>query len=294
MRRELMSLVFRQMSRAGRQMFDKLRIFAHMNESTIRLENISTAYLQNNSERVTEKFSTVLSAGDFVCVLGVNGAGKSTLLRTIAGFQSAATGRVMLNNRDISLYSRRELAQYIGVVLTERQAFNTQMTVEELVALGRIPYTNFLGTLSLHDQSIVDSAMQKTGMAEMRSRKISTLSDGERQKAMIAKCIAQQTPVILLDEPTAFLDFPSKTETFRLLRHLAKSENKTVVVATHDLGTAFHTADILWVLNRGAKPVCGTPKQLAHSGTLDIFFKTEDVMFNRDTLTYTIVSENKI
>ncbi len=275
-------------------MFAKLRIFAQMNESTIRLENISTAYRRNNSARVTEKFSAVLSAGDFVCILGVNGAGKSTLLRTMAGFQSPATGHVFLNDKDISLYSRREIAQYIGVVLTERQAFNSQMTVEELVALGRIPYTNFMGTLSRKDRETVDCAMQKTGMAEMRNRKISTLSDGERQKAMIAKCIAQQTPVILLDEPTAFLDFPSKTETFRLLRRLAKTENKTVVVATHDLGTAFHTADILWVLHQGMKPVCGTPEHLAKNGMLDVFFKTEDVEFHRDTLTYTILPEKTI
>lgn len=272
---------------------EKLRIFASVITETIKLDDVSTAY-EKQGGIVTARFSAVLSAGDFVCVLGGNGSGKSTLLRTMAGFQRPAAGRVAVCGRDIALCSRRELARTIGVVLTEREMFNTLMTVEELVSLGRIPYTGFTGTLSAVDRRIVVGAMRLTGMDGMARHRVSTLSDGERQKTMIAKCLAQQTPVILLDEPTAFLDFQSKVETFRLLRNIAKDERKTIVVSTHDLGTAFRVADSLWVMRRSMPPVCGTPRGLAETGALDVFFKGCNVDFNRDALTYSIFFENGI
>ncbi len=269
----------------------KLCIFAHVIENTVKLENIATAYGRNGGACVTREFSASLPAGSFTCVLGMNGAGKSTLLRTIAGLQPPLSGHIYMFGRDTALFSRRELARMVGMVLTERQAFNAQMTVEELVSLGRIPYTGFMGRLSDTDREIVGNALVRTGIENMRTRRISSLSDGERQKAMIAKTLAQQTPVVLLDEPTAFLDFESKVETFRLLRSLAKDYGKTVVAATHDLGTAFHAADILWVMRRGMKPVCGSPGELAAAGALDVFFKMPGVDFNREKMSYSISLE---
>ena len=263
-----------------------------MIENTVKLENIATAYGRNAGACVTKEFSASLPAGSFTCVLGMNGAGKSTLLRTMAGLQPPLSGHIYMLGRDVAQCSRRELARVAGVVLTERQAFSAQMTVEELVSLGRIPYTGFMGKLSAVDREIVENALVRTGIGNMRTRRISSLSDGERQKAMIAKTLAQQTPVILLDEPTAFLDFESKLETFRLLRSLAKENGKTVVAATHDLGTAFHSADILWVMRRGMKPVCGSPKELAAAGALDVFFNMPEVDFNREKMIYSISLES--
>lgn len=262
-----------------------------MIENTVKLENIATAYGSNAGSCVTKEFSASLPAGSFTCVLGTNGAGKSTLLRTMAGLQPPLSGHIYMLGKDTARFSRRELARMVGMVLTERQAFNAQMTVEELVSLGRIPYTGFMGRLSDTDRGIVEDALVQTGIGEMRTRMISSLSDGERQKAMIAKTLAQQTPVVLLDEPTAFLDFESKLEAFRLLRSLAKENGKTVVAATHDLGTAFHAADILWVMRRGMKPVCGSPGELAAAGALDVFFKMPGVVFNREKMSYSISLE---
>ena len=270
----------------------KLRIFALVIENTVKLDNIATAYSRNAGACVTKKFSASLPAGSFTCVLGTNGAGKSTLLRTLAGLQPPLSGHIYMLGRDIALCSRQELARVAGIVLTERQAFSAQMTVEELVSLGRIPYTGFMGKLSVADREIVENALARTGMKNMRTRNTSSLSDGEQQKAMIAKTLAQKTPIILLDEPTAFLDFESKLETFRLLRGLAKENGKTVLAATHDLYMAFHAADILWVLQRGTKPVCGSPRELAAAGALDVFFKQPGVDFNRDEMSYSIFLDN--
>lgn len=255
----------------------------------IRIDGLSTSYGRHGEWAVTGSFSRELREGAFVCMIGGNGAGKSTLLRTLAGLQPAASGRVWLRGSDIATMSRRRLALTVGVVLTGQQrAYSPCMTVEELVALGRIPHTGFLGRLSRADRSEVEKAMQETGIAEMRERRIDTLSDGERQKAMIAKALAQEAPIVLLDEPTAFLDFPGKAEVFRLMRGMAGAGGRTVVAATHDIGTALHTADELWVLRRGEAPLCGTPRELALQGALDFMFERAGAAFNRETMTYTL------
>lgn len=280
-------IVFLQMS-GWLGMKSNLCIFAAVIENTVKLENISTAYGRSATVCITKNFSASLSAGTFTCLLGMNGAGKSTLLRTMAGLQPPTSGHIYVNGVELSQYSRRELARMVGVVLTERQAFSAQMTVEELVSLGRIPYTDFSGKLGDDDREMVENALARTGMRKMRRRPVASLSDGERQKTMIAKTLAQQTPVILLDEPTAFLDFESKIETFALLRSLSRENRKAIVVATHDLGTAFRVADILWIMKRGTTPVCGSPEQLAAEGVLDMFFNMPGVEFNRKDMSYSI------
>lgn len=251
----------------------------------LKVESLATAY-SGQGGMVTGAFTATAEPGRLVCVLGENGAGKSTLLRTLAGFQKPASGHIYIMNDDIARLTRRELARRVGVVLTEPLALDSRMTVRELVSLGRAPYTGFFGKLSDTDKTIVDTALNMVGMGEMGSRMVPTLSDGERQKVLIAKAVAQQTPVILLDEPTAFLDFPGKTETFRLLRSLACKEGRTVIAATHDLEAALHMAHTLWILRRGQAPVCGTPNELAAAGALDVFASKAGVEFNRETLTY--------
>ena len=283
----------RALPRSGRRESRELRIFAPVSETTLTLENLTTGYGGDEARCVTKCFSTSLSAGDFVCLLGVNGSGKSTLLRTIAGLQNPISGSVTVGGKGVGAIPPRELARLVSVVLTDRQVFGTQMTVYELVSLGRIPYTGFMGRLSAEDRKEIDKALEQTGMDGMARRRISTLSDGERQKAMIARALAQQTPVMLLDEPTAFLDFPSKAAVFGMLRGIARNGRKTIVVSTHDLGTAFHSASTLWLLKRGECPECGSPHSLAAQGSLDVFFNGCGANFNRESLEYTINFETE-
>lgn len=254
------------------------------------MERLATGYARA-AQIVTPAFSASLAAGTLTCVIGSNGAGKSTLLRTMAGLEKPIAGSVVVMGRDISAMSRRELARRVGVVLTQRQPSALQMTVEELVSLGRTPYTGFLGRLSAADRQIIDEAIRTSGLVALRSRRLATLSDGERQKAMTARALAQQTPILLLDEPTAFLDFPSRVETFRTMRAMAHSTGKTVVAATHDLDAALHAADNLWVVRRGEAPLCGSPSQLAEAGSLDFLFDGRAARFDRHTLNYTIIPD---
>ena len=170
---------------------------------------------------VAEGIDAAIRSGELTCLLGANGVGKSTLLRTLSAFQPKLGGEIMIAGKEIEAYTDKELSQTIGVVLTEKPDIRN-MTVRELVALGRSPYTGFWGTLHDEDWQVVDEAIDAVRISSLRERMVHTLSDGERQKVMIAKALAQQTPVIFLDEPTAFLDFPSKVEMMQLLRRLAR------------------------------------------------------------------------
>ena len=198
---------------------------------------------------VAEALNASLTGGAMACLVGANGVGKSTLMRTLSGFQPALRGEVRIDGCELGSYTPRELSERVGVVLTEREAM-PDLTVEEVVAIGRVPYTNFWGTLSEEDRRAVDEAIALVGIESLRHKKIGRVSDGERQKAMIAKALAQQTGVILLDEPTAFLDYGSKVAVMRLLRQLAHDEGKAILLSTHDLEIAFQTADEVWILQR--------------------------------------------
>ena len=219
--------------------------------SEIRLDNLSIGYRsKKGTKAVASGITATIRSGELTCLIGPNGAGKSTLLRTLAGFLPKAAGTASLRGRDIGSYKPRELARLVGIVLTEKPDTGC-MTVAELVALGRSPYTGFWGTCSDADRRAAARAMADVGIGHLAGRRVATLSDGERQKAMVAKALAQQTPVILLDEPTAFLDFPSKVETMRLLRGIARHTGKVVFMSTHDLDLALQAADTLWLMARG-------------------------------------------
>lgn len=201
---------------------------------------------------VAQDLNATLTAGELACLIGRNGTGKSTLLRTLAGFQPLLTGSICYG-ATVTLdarhqVNRRALAKLIGVVLTDRPSLG-RMSVREVVALGRTPYTNFWGTLSPTDQEAVTTALRLTDISSLQDRAIPSLSDGERQKVFIAKALAQETPIILLDEPTAFLDFQSKTETLELLRQLAHEQQKTILLSTHDLELALRKADSIWYMD---------------------------------------------
>lgn len=178
------------------------------------------------------------------CLIGSNGIGKSTLLKTLTGFLPKLGGRLLLDGREIDGLTTRERSKLISIVLTYKPDVQN-LSVTEMVGMGRMPYTGFWGKLGVEDQTIVAQSIEMVGITKLKDRMIQTLSDGERQKVMIAKALAQQTPIILLDEPTAFLDFRSKVEMLQLLHRLAVETDKVIFLSTHDLELVLRLADSL-------------------------------------------------
>jgi len=260
-----------------------MTIFADMN--TIRLEDITIGYrLRRKVITVAERLTAGIAAGELTCLLGENGVGKSTLLRTIAGFQPLLGGRIFIEERDILTLSQHDLARRISVVLTDRPDVQN-LTVAEVTGLGRNPYTGFWGSLSAEDKAVVGESLDAVGAGALAHRRIQTLSDGERQKVMIAKALAQQTAVILLDEPTAFLDFPSKVDMMQLLRRLAHDTQRTIFLSTHDLQLALQLSDRLWLLDNAKCLHTGTPAELSEEGVLTSFVERDGISIDRQSLT---------
>ena len=214
----------------------------------ISLSQLSVGYTL--SHPVISDINLELRSGQLAYLIGENGIGKSTLLKTLTGFLPKLKGSLLLGNRDIESFSQRELARQVSIVLTQKPDVQN-LTIEEIIGLGRSPYTGFFGRLRAEDRKVVDDAIATMGIEKLRGRMIQTLSDGERQKVMIAKALAQETPVILLDEPTAFLDFPSKAETFQSLQRMAHERDKLILLSTHDLELAVRFADSLLEVKRG-------------------------------------------
>ena len=212
----------------------------------ITLSHLSVGYKIGHA--VVSDINLTLQSGKLASLIGENGVGKSTLLKTLTGFLPKLEGSLLLDGKDISEFSQRALARQISIVLTQKPDVQN-LTVEEIVGLGRSPYTGFFGKLYANDQQIVDESITAVGIEKLKNRMIQTLSDGERQKVMIAKALAQQTPVIFLDEPTAFLDFSSKVETFQLLQRMAHEMGKLVLLSTHDLELAVRFSDTLLQVN---------------------------------------------
>ena len=273
------------------------------NKVSVELKDLSIGYRTKQGVRVVAQGLTAqLQRGQLTCLLGENGVGKSTLLRTLAAFQPKLEGSVSIEGRELDDYSERKLARTIGIVLTEKPDVQ-QMTVMELVEMGRAPYTGFWGRLNEDDRKVCNEAIALIGIEPLKDRMIQTLSDGERQKVMIAKALAQQTPVIFLDEPTAFLDYPSKVDMLLLLSRISREAQKTIFLSTHDLELALQVADTIWLMDKsgkrkvesgkrkeeiaekGATLQIGTPHELAQNGALGQFIERGNgIEFNKDTL----------
>lgn len=218
----------------------------------LELRNLSIGYKQkgNRNTVIAQSLSATLHNGSVAVLVGSNGIGKSTLLRTVAGFLKPLSGQVLLDGRtDVHLLSPSELSKSISVVLTERTDVE-YLSVFDAVSFGRMPYTGMLGTLKDDDRQIVDASLSLTGVYDLKNRTVDTLSDGQRSRVMIAKALAQQTPVILLDEPSAFLDYPGKEELMLLLRNLAHNENKAILISSHDIDMVKRYADLFWVMSK--------------------------------------------
>lgn len=259
-----------------------------MQQAVLSLKDLCTGYKRRKGVVcITRNLTADLMAGQLVCLIGKNGAGKSTLLRTLAGFQPPLSGHIEWLGREMVLYTKAELSRLVGVVLTERCP-SDRLTVRETVEMGRMPYTGFWGALGVADRRIVEQALADIGIERLADRRMGSLSDGERQKVMIAKVLAQETPVIFLDEPIAFLDFPSKVETLRLLGKLAHHTGKTIFLSIHDLELAMQTADTLWVMDDACRVTIGTPRSLAQEGAFNQFFTGEGVRFDAASLHYSL------
>ncbi len=250
---------------------------------TIILKDLSIGYKGRRSLRtVAEGINAHISSGELTCLLGSNGIGKSTLLRTLSAFQPKLSGEIILQDREIETYTEKELARLVSVVLTEKPDVRN-MSVRDLVALGRSPYTGFWGRLLPEDEAKVDEAIDLVRIPHIAERMVHTLSDGERQKAMIAKALAQNTPIIYLDEPTAFLDFPSKVEMMQLLHRLSRETHKTIFLSTHDLELALQIADKIWLMDEYSQIHVGTPEDLSLNGVLSHFFACKGIIFDQET-----------
>jgi iron complex transport system ATP-binding protein len=221
-----------------------------------------------------------LNAGELVCLLGPNGAGKSTLLRTLAALQPPLAGRVLLDGADLHAMPARERARRLSVVLTDRIQVG-QLTAYTLFGLGRYPHTNWSGRLTEADHAVIRRALAATGATDLAARPVGDLSDGERQKVLIARALAQEPRLMVLDEITAFLDLPRRVEVMRLLGRLARTTENAVLLATHDLDLALRSADRIWLLPRGGPLQVGAPEDLILSGAFESVFATEGVAFDR-------------
>lgn len=252
-------------------------------QNTIELQNLSIGYITKKERKVVaEGITANIHSGELTCLLGANGIGKSTLLRTLSAFQPKLAGEVFVQGKEIASYTEKQLSTLLSVVLTEKCDVKN-MSARELIGLGRSPYTGFWGTLTEDDKQMVDKAISLVKIENLANRMVDTLSDGERQKVMIAKALAQDTPIIFLDEPTAFLDFPSKVEIMQLLHRLSRKTNKTIFLSTHDLELALQIADKIWLIDKQSSVTIGTPEDLSLSGKLSSFFARKGIIFDEES-----------
>ena len=249
----------------------------------IYTKSLSAGYRKRKSvTTVLRNVDLELHEGELVSLLGANGAGKSTLIRTICGLQPVLAGRVMVGDKDVERLTPRLLSKTIALVTTER-TFAGGLTVSELVGLGRHPHTGFLGRLDEHDRQIVATAIEKVGISHKSESYVAELSDGERQKVMIAKALAQEAPVIILDEPTAFLDVASRVEVLQLLHDLARNERRTILISSHDIQQSMALSDRLWIVSDSGEIVSGVTEDLILADKISLLFSNRNVAFDPAT-----------
>lgn len=262
-----------------------------MKQKTIEARNLTIGYsTKKNTRMVAENINSTIYSGELTCLLGANGVGKSTLLKTLSGFTPQLSGSIYIQGKDLQLYKARELSKCISVVLTEKIDIKN-MTARELIGLGRSPYNGFWGKLNNIDNEIIDKSIELVKIQKLIHRMVHTLSDGERQKVMITKALVQDTPIILLDEPTAFLDFPSKVEIMQLLHQLSRKTNKTIFLSTHDLELALQIADKVWLMGQQKGLEIGTPEDLSLNGSLSHFFARKGILFDKESGLFRIKNE---
>ncbi len=245
----------------------------------LETKNLSIGYRQKDSVTlIQEGINLKLNEGEFITILGKNGIGKSTLLRTLTKVQEVIFGELFLNKKHIQEYQIKELSTLVSVVLTERLS-ESQLTVFELVALGRYPYTNWIGKLTDHDLERVTWALDQTDTKHLAEKYFYKLSDGQLQRVLIARALAQDTEIMMLDEPTAHLDMHHTIKIFQLLKKLSKENDKTIIITTHQVNLAINAADQIILLTDN-KVVYGKKEELITSGLFNTLFPSEIINFN--------------
>ena len=240
----------------------------------LELRNVSIGYRNPPSgKEVLSGVDLKAYEGQLISLMGANGTGKSTLLRTTSGILPVIQGEILINGRSSAHLSPREIATQLSVVLTDKLQAG-YMTVWDLVAMGRYPYTDWRGGLQKQDLEATTDAIEITGLAPLRNEYLHTLSDGQMQKAMIARALAQDGNLMMLDEPLIHLDIPSKWEIMELLKQMARHKKKTVILATHELDLSLQKADLVWLINKDRRINVGTPEELSNNGTIEAAFST--------------------
>ena len=239
----------------------------------LKTTSLSIGY---DNKTVVSDINVSLNEGDIIALIGPNGAGKSTLFKTFSTHIKPVGGRIELLGKDLNDYNNKDRATLLGIVLTERPD-DMFLKVYDVVAAGRYPYTGMFGKLSDSDENEIKVSLELVGIKHLIDRVFNTLSDGEKQKVMIAKAIAQNTPIIMLDEPTAFLDYPSKIELFSLLKKLAKEQKKAILFSSHDLELLLRYTDDLWIIAKNKPFVAGKSSELLKNGIIKEYFNLKDV-----------------
>ena len=252
----------------------------------LALEALTSGYTGSRGI-VVDPVSLNLQGGDFVCVIGRNGAGKSTLMRTISGLQPAIAGTSLLDGRSIPAMSAQERAQAISVITTDRVS-SPGLLARDVIELGRQPYTNWRGQLTSRDRDIVVEATHHAGADELSPKPFDSLSDGERQRVMIARALAQTSKIMVLDEITAFLDLPGRVEIMALLRRHARKSGKIVLLSSHDLELSLELAEQLWIVHDGQLSY-GSSDALISDGVIESAFDNDDVSFDPSQRRFTMM-----
>lgn len=256
-----------------------------LKKSILSLVDLEIGFISKGQRKVlTSPINATSSVGELIAIIGHNGVGKSTLLRTLTGLQVPISGTVYINEKNLNEYSRIEIAKNIGYISTEIIKVGN-MSVYDLVALGRFPYTNWMGKISNKDHEIITDSIEKVGMLDFSNKYITELSDGERQRIMVARVLAQDTGLLVMDEPTAFLDIRNKFEIVHLMHTLTRERGKTVIFSTHDLQTAINEADKIWlVLENGI--IEGAPEDLILNGSFNFLFNDSQLKFDETDGTF--------
>jgi iron complex transport system ATP-binding protein len=258
----------------------------------LSLASLKIGYSSGKHENVLlPPLNACANKGELIAVIGRNGIGKSTLLRTLTGLQPSLGGEIFYRGKNIRDYSRMDLAQKVGYISTEIVKVSN-MSVYDLVALGRFPHTNWMGKIDSVNHEVIMNAIEKAGMSALYKRFVSELSDGERQRAMIARILAQDTGIMVMDEPTAFLDIGSKYEILHLLHLLSQKSDKTIIFSTHDLHMAISQSDKIWLILDN-KLIEGAPEDLMIEGAFDHLFDSSSVQFNSEHGTFSFRSEDR-
>lgn len=237
--------------------------------SIVNINNLAVGYPP--AKPLLKNLNLNIVAGQIICLIGKNGSGKSTLMRTLSGAQKPVEGAIEMDGKPLHKLSAGELARSLAIVTTERIAAG-HLKAEELVALGRYPYTGPFGKLTAADKEAVRASMHATGSQHLAGMYTYTLSDGQWQRLMISRALAQEPRILLLDEPTSFLDWPGKAETFSLVRKLATEQKIAIILASHDLEMALRVSDSVWLIDNQNSLTEGYPEDLLLSGKLEQAF----------------------